>query len=112
MNAMTNDVIKKNVMRRVRIIRVLRLIFSGATAAGLAIVGALWLIGREVWVAKVFSNGPQDLLGHTEYLGYAFMHTHLLVQALVLTVLAATLYLARATARALSAFFVPFSASA
>ncbi len=90
--------IERVVMRRVRTISVLRPLFSGGALAALILVAALWGIGREVWVAKVLANGPQDFFGHARYLGYAFEHTRLVVQALSLAVLAAMLYLARSAA--------------
>ncbi|MHB8860257.1 MAG: hypothetical protein ACYC48_00790 [Minisyncoccota bacterium] len=95
--------IERVVMRRVHIIRVLRVIFSNAVLAAVAATAALWGIGREVWVAKVFANGPHDLVGQTRYLFYAFQHTHLAVQILSLITLAAFITLARETARFISA---------
>ncbi len=89
------------VMRRVRRVRALRPFLSGTAFAALVLTLALWAIGREVWVARVFENGPHSWVGHTEYLAYAFEHTRVIVQALTLTVLAAGLYLARAAARRL-----------
>ena len=95
--------IEKNVMRRVRIIHTVRPLVSASALALLVLVLALYGIGREVWVAKVFSNGPQGFAGHVEYLGYAFTHTRFTVQALSLLCLASVLYLARETARLLEA---------
>ena len=67
--------LEKNVMRRVHRIRVLRLIISGAVFALTATLLALYGIGREVWVARVFENGPQDARGQLLYFIYAFEHT-------------------------------------
>ncbi len=108
-NTMANEPsgIERVVMRRVRTISVLRPFVSGGMLAAVVLAAALWAIGREVWVAKVLSNGPQNLTGHAEYLVYAFQHTRLVVQALVLTMLGAAIYLARAAARALTELFVP-----
>ncbi len=114
MNNTMTDIsdIERVTMRRVRRVRVLRMVFSGVTASGVVLALALWGIGREVWVAKVFSNGPQDLLGRSGYLTYAFVHTRLIVQALALLALAAFLALARATARLVaSAFFAAIRAA-
>lgn len=104
-NNQTN--IEKVVMRRVRTIAILRPFFSGAALALVVVVLALWGIGREVWVARVFSNGPQDFLGHSEYLFYAFTHTRLLVQALVLVSVSALVYLAQVSVSTASAFVLP-----
>jgi hypothetical protein len=60
---------------------------------------ALWGIGREVWVARVFANGPQDFIGHAFYLTYAFEHTRLVVQSLTLLTLASVIYIAREIGR-------------
>lgn len=109
MNKDMNDqsTIEKNVMRRVHIMRILGLIISTAVLAILTFVLALYGIGREVWVAQVFANGPQDFIGHFTYLAHAFGHTRVIVQALALLSFAAFIYLARATLRALSSFFTP-----
>jgi len=93
-----NSNIKKNVMRRVYIIRTLKLIVSEKTFAMFVIIFSFWGVGREVWVAKVFANGPHDFWGHFQYLAYAFAHTHFLVQMLVVLAVSATAYLARAFA--------------
>ncbi|MBI3572498.1 hypothetical protein HY091_03140 [Candidatus Kaiserbacteria bacterium] len=107
-NTVTN--IETNVMRRIYIIAALRPILSGAVVATVLALLALWGIGREVWVAKVFANGPQDFVGHSLYLLYAFEHTRLVVQALSLITLGALIYLARETARLISTTFSPVHA--
>jgi len=104
-NAMTD--IEKNVMRRVRVIRILRPVFSGFTVGCLVLVVALWGIGREVWVAQVFRNAPADFLSLPNFYLSAFNHTRLIVQALTILTLASVIYLARETARALSSIFTP-----
>jgi len=99
--------IERIVMRRVRAIRMLRPIISADVLAALVLVLALWGIGREVWVARVFANGPQDAIGHALYLAYAFEHTRIIVQMLTLTTATALIYLARETARVLPSLFAP-----
>lgn len=106
-NFSEQSTIEKNVMRRVRIIRVLKPIISYSALAAVVCVLALWGIGREVWVARVFSNGPQSFIGHSLYLVYAFEHTRLVVQSLTLITLASAIYLAREVARAVSSIFTP-----
>ncbi len=99
--------IEKIVMRRIYIIRVLKPIISSSALAAAVCVLALWGIGREVWVARVFENGPQNFIGHSFYLAYAFEHTRLIVQSLVIITLASLLYLARETVLAISSAFAP-----
>lgn len=100
----TNNIsnIERVVMKRVYRMRVLRALLSNTVLAAVAATAALWAIGREVWVARVFSNGPQDATGRTVYLFYAFLHTTFVVEVLSLVALAALIILARETARSLS----------
>jgi hypothetical protein len=99
--------IERAVMRRVRRISWLRLVVSGGVfALGVALL-ALWGIGREVWVAKVFENAPhQDLIAAGRFFLSAVIGTRLVVQALIAVALAATIYLARETARLLGVLAV------
>jgi len=83
------------VMRRVHLIRILRLIISTVVLAVLTAVAALWGIGREVWVARVFENAPSDVNGLLQFYTVAFAHTHIIVQALTLLTLASLIFLAR-----------------
>lgn len=99
--------IERVVMRRVRIVRLLRPVFSGVTLAALVGAFALWGIGREVWVAKVFENAPKNASGLPLFYWDAFGHTRLIVQALTLLTLASALYLAREVARALAHVLIP-----
>ncbi len=82
---MTNNDIAKTVMQRVRTIYMLRLV-SVPAAAGLVFLLALWGVGREVWVAKVFENMPtlSDVPGVLSFYAGAFAGTDLFVQALLL----------------------------
>lgn len=103
MNNQTN--IERIVMRRVRAIRVLRMVFSSATASCLILFAALYGIGREVWVAQVFANAPTDAIGHARYMLYALEHTRLTVQVLTLLTATSLVYLARETARLTTTVF-------
>ena len=94
--------IEKMVMRRVRRIALLRILISGGVFAITLALLALYGLGREVWVAMVFNNGPQSPMAHGLYLLYAFEHTRFVVQALVLVCAASAIYLARETARFIS----------
>ncbi len=93
--------IEKNVMQRVHRINTLRVVISGGVFALTLALLVLYAIGREVWVARVFENGPQSFTGHTLYLLYAFEHTRFVVQALVVICLGSFLYLAREIVRGL-----------
>ncbi len=107
-NTMTDaSPIEQVVMRRVRRMRILFLIISTVTLAALASVAALWGIGRAVWVAHVLTNGPQDFSGHIGYLFYAFLHTRLIVQALIILTLVSLLFLLREIVRFVLNLFAP-----
>ncbi len=101
----TQTNIEKVVMRRVRIIRILALIISTVMLAIFTSIAALWGIGREVWVAKVFENAPTDLELIEHLPGFfisAFAQTNLVVQALVILTLISFIFLAREIVRALT----------
>ncbi|MDE2173107.1 MAG: hypothetical protein KGJ31_00685 [Patescibacteria group bacterium] len=104
MNKQSN--IERTVMRRVKSIRVLQPLLSGNTLAAFVFVAALWGIGREVWVARVFANAPHDLKALPQFYLAAFDHTRLVVQALTLLTLASLITLARETARTVSSVLV------
>ncbi len=104
--------IERVVMRRVRIIRLARPLFSMEALALVALVIALLGIGREVWVAHVFQNAPHsdNVLAIGRFYIAAFENTRLLVQVLALTTLAAIVYLARETAKNLTSLLTPVRA--
>ncbi len=77
-----NSTIEQVVMRRVHTVHALRPILSGGALALAIFVFALWGIGREVWVARVFENAPHGLLASLNYFVYAFESTRVTVQAL------------------------------
>ena len=91
-------------MRRVRIIRAARVVISTEVGALALVVAALYGIGREVWVAKVFANAPSaaDFAAFSHFWVSAFLDTRLPVQLLTLVVILSTIYLAREAARALT----------
>src|ERR1035437_9666718 len=106
-NIMNNETnIERIVMRRVRLIRVLRLVISTAVLAALTFVAALWGIGREVWVARVFENAPRNFADLPNFYIAAFLHTHFIVQVLTVLTLGSLLYLVVELARLISDFFV------
>ena len=105
---MTNGTsIEQTVMRRVRLIRILTLIISTATLAVLTLIAALWGIGREVWVARIFENAPVDPFDFLNFYIAAFMQTSLVVQILAVLTLASLMYLVVETIRLLASFFIP-----
>lgn len=102
---MTNQsTIERTVMRRVYIIRALRPVISMGAFSATVFVLALWGIGREVWVARVFENMPHsgDAFAVTRFYAAAFGHTDLVVQALTLAMFASVIYIARESARFIS----------
>lgn len=108
MNERTN--IERIVMQRVHLIRALRFAISGSVFSTLIFALALWGISREVWVAHVLQNAPENLLDVPRFYLAAFLHTRLLVQVLSILTVAALLYVAREISRA--AAFLAASKSA
>jgi hypothetical protein len=104
-NESTESNIEAVVMRRVRTAHFMRPFTGGSLLAFAVFAFALWALGREVWVARVFSNGPQDLLGHAQYLAYAFEHTRVAVQALCVAAFFAMLWFFRDLFRLVSVSF-------
>lgn len=95
------------VMRRVRIIRLLTLIISTVTFAVLALVAAMWGIGREVWVARVFANAPANFADLPRFYLDAFTHARFIVQILSILTLASLVFLLREVARLASHTVTP-----
>ncbi|HUY05287.1 MAG TPA: hypothetical protein VMV62_01045 [Candidatus Paceibacterota bacterium] len=91
--------IERTVMRRVHLIRILQLVISTVVFATLASIAALWGIGREVWVARVFENAPPNLDDLPRFYLAAFTHTRLIVQALIVLTSLSLLFLAREVVR-------------
>lgn len=91
--------IERVVMRRVRLIRILALVLSTIALAALTACAALWGIGKEVWVARVFENAPRDPRDLPNFYLVAFLHTRLAVQVLTVLTLVSFAYLAREIAR-------------
>lgn len=86
-------------MRRVRTIHALRTAAMPVAAFSILTL-ALWGIGREVWVAKVFENMSSIANAPAFFMG-AFLGTDLIVQALSILALASFIALARGCVRAL-----------
>ena len=96
--------IERNVMRRVRTLRRLRLFFNELTASCFLLLLTLYGLGREVWVARVFQNMPSsgDVFAMVQFYLSAFLRTELVVQVLSLIIFASLLYLVREIARRIS----------
>lgn len=99
--------IERIVMRRILLIRILRLVISTVVLATLTAFAALWGIGKEVWVARIFENAPPNIGDLPNFYLAAFMHTHILVQVLTLLTLASLVYLAREVVRLIVHTFNP-----
>jgi hypothetical protein len=101
----TDSTIRRNVMRRVRTAHALRAVFSTPIVSGIVFAAALWGIGREVWVARVFENMPS--LAHADavarFLLAAFMNTEAVVQVLLVLAAIALVWLMRDGARTIAA---------
>ncbi|HEY4500812.1 MAG TPA: hypothetical protein VJI70_00905 [Candidatus Paceibacterota bacterium] len=99
--------IERAVMRRIHLIRVLGLIISTGALAILTIVFALWGIGKEVWVERVFQNAPTDFVRLPDFFIAAFGNTRLVVQILAILSFVSFIYLVRMTTRLIVSTFVP-----
>jgi cell division protein FtsX len=102
--------IEKNVMRRVHTIHILRPFVSGGAAAVLVAGLALWGIGRQVWVARVFENAPREFAALPQFYLSAFTNTDFVVQILTLLTLVSIVYLARETAKLITHTLAPVHA--
>lgn len=100
MNNQSN--IERVVMQRVHLIRALRVALSSGVLSTLVSVLALFGIGREVWVVRILQNAPVSLLNIPQFYFSAFVHTHFIVQALIVLMLASLLYVAYEVARAVA----------
>ena len=98
----TRTNIERIVMQRVHLIRALRFAISSGAFSTIVSALALWGIGREVWVARVLQNAPASPLDLVRFYFTAFVHTHFLVQVLILLTIAALLFVAREIARAIA----------
>lgn len=98
--------IERVVMRRVHLIRILRVIISGAVFAVLVTLLALWGIGKEVWVARVFENMPHsgNLGAFVNFWAAAFTHTRLVVQILAVLTFLSFAYFVRESLRLVKGF--------
>lgn len=86
--AMQSD-IHANVMRRVHAIHAVRPLLSGTMLGAVIALVSLYLIGRKVWVARVFENMPNPVhfAALLRFFEAAFLNTTAIVQILcVLTV--------------------------
>lgn len=107
MNNQSN--IEHIVMRRVRLIRFLALVISTGTFAALTFIAALWDIGKEVWVARIFENAPSAIGDLPAFYVAAFLHTHLIVQILSALTLLSLILLVREAIRLIAGFFTSIS---
>ena len=103
----THTNIERIVMHRVHLIRILQLVISTVVLAVITSVAALWGIGREVWVARVFENAPRDFASLPHFYLAAFLHTHIIVQVLTVLTLGSLLYLLVELARLISDSLTP-----
>jgi len=94
--------IERIVMQRVHLIRALRFAISSGTLSTLVSLLALWGLGREVWVGRVLQNAPANFLDLPRFYFAAFIHTHFIVQVLIVLILVALLFVAREISRALA----------
>lgn len=97
METMSNSRIQKVVLRRARTISRIRPLFSGAALGVVAIIASLYVISREVWVARVLENmpSPANLAAFFRFFEVAFLNTSFAVQVLTLLMVAGMYWVAR-----------------
>ncbi|MEK7101897.1 MAG: hypothetical protein AAB882_01955 [Patescibacteria group bacterium] len=100
MNDQSN--IERIVMQRVHLIHALRFAVSSSVLSTLVSALALWGIGTQVWIAHVLQNAPANPMNLLDFYFTAFMHTRLIVQALVLLMFISLIYLVREIAKAIA----------
>lgn len=93
--------IKRNVMRRVGVIRAVRPFLSGTAAGVLVLLVSFYEIGRLVFVAQVFRNMPaiQDVPALVQFFISAFLNTDVLVQLFLVLIIIGVAWIARDIAR-------------
>lgn len=95
--------IERIVMRRVNAVHTLRPLFTNAMLAFIVFVLALYGVGREVWVSKVFQNAPHtDVLAALRFFIAAFIDTRTIVQVLILAALLGFVWFVRDIARTIT----------
>ncbi len=90
--------IESVVMRRVRTVHALRTITAPLVGSALIFLLALWGVGREVWVARVFQNMPAPTPAHflafAQFFSEAFLNTRFTVQVLLVLAFGGAIWLA------------------
>ncbi|KND51600.1 MAG: hypothetical protein AB202_03480 [Parcubacteria bacterium C7867-007] len=91
------------VMRRVHTIHAIRPLVSSTMLAALLSLGSLYMVGREVWVAKVFVNMPNPLhvASTLRFFEAAFFNTTTVVQVLCIVVAFSVVWILRDLVRVL-----------
>lgn len=99
----TNNKIKSVVMRRVRTVHIVRSPLTTSILSVLVFAVALWGIGREVWVARVFQNEPTftNMNAVMRFYLAAFLDTRFIVQVLAVVAIASLIWLTYNLMRAL-----------
>jgi hypothetical protein len=100
---------KSIVMSRVHTIHALRPFVSTAAFCVALVVVSVYAVSREVWVAMIVRNMPRltDVVGLWNFFSYAFIHTGLLVQALSVVTVGASILLIQDSIKAFSLRFRP-----
>lgn len=95
------SLLSQTVQRRIHIIRIVRPILSVQVASALLFVVAVMGVGREVWMEQVLLNMPpiQDIPATARFFFYAFTHTELAVQGLLVVAASTLVWFAHACAR-------------
>lgn len=94
---MTNDKIKKRIMRRIYVLFVLRKLINARAMKVYTVTGFIYGMLSLVSVGNIVANMPQisDISGLLTFMTYALTHTEFVVQILIFGTLAVSLWLVK-----------------
>lgn len=102
----TESKIRANVMRRVHTMHAVRPLLSSTALATVLALGSLYLIGRKVWVARVFENmpNPVHVSSVLRFFEAAFFNTSTIVQVLCIALAFSFVWIVRDFLRSVPSF--------
>jgi len=94
---MTNNKLKKRIMRRIYVLFVLRKLINAKAMKAYTVTGFIYGVLSLVSIGNIVANMPQisDLSGLLTFVLYALTHTEFVVQILIFGTLAVSLWLVK-----------------